>query len=40
MILSVGSIIKDDKGNEYRLDDIIGKGGFGFVFKATRKQDN
>lgn len=39
MILAIGSILKDDKGNEYVLDTMIGKGGFGYVFKAHRIGD-
>ena len=40
MILSVGTCVKDDKNNLYVLDEIIGQGGFGYVFKAHRKEDN
>lgn len=40
MILTVGSSIKDNRGNLYILDEIIGQGGFGYVFKAHRNSDN
>lgn len=40
MILTVGNSVKDDKGHEYILDEIIGQGGFGYVFKAHRKGQN
>ena len=40
MILTVGASVKDDKGNLYILDDIIGQGGFGVVFKTHREKDN
>lgn len=40
MILSVNSAIKDDNNNLYVLDEIIGQGGFGYVFKAHRKKDD
>lgn len=39
MYLSIGSKIKDGKGEEYILDEIIGQGGFGYVFKAHRETD-
>ena len=34
MIVTVGSGLKDDKGNTYIIDSIIGSGGFGCVYKA------
>lgn len=40
MILTVGLSVKDDKDNLYILDEIIGQGGFGYVFKARREKDN
>lgn len=40
MILTVGLSVKDDKDNLYILDEIIGQGGFGYVFKAHREKDN
>lgn len=40
MILTTGSSVKDDKDNLYILDEIIGQGGFGYVFKAHREKDN
>lgn len=29
MIITIGSIIKDDKDNNFVLDDKLGSGGFG-----------
>ena len=40
MFLNVGSTVKDNTGNTYYLDQIIGQGGFGYVFKAHREKDN
>lgn len=40
IILNTGSKIYDDKKNKYELLNIIGRGGFGHVFKAIRKADN
>ena len=40
MILTVGLSVKDAKNNTYILDEIIGQGGFGYVFKAHREKDN
>lgn len=40
MIITIGTKIKDDDGNEYILDDLIGSGGFGNVFIAHREYDN
>ena len=39
MIVTFGSIIKDNKNNIYKIVDFIGQGGFGSVFKAIRKSD-
>lgn len=39
MILTVGLSVKDDKDNLYILDELIGQGGFGYVFRAHRKKD-
>lgn len=39
MFLSIGSCVMDEQKNKYILDDIIGQGGFGFVFKAHRDID-
>lgn len=36
MILTIGAVVKDDKGRQYILDELIGSGGFGSVFKAHR----
>lgn len=40
MLLTVGSSVMDADGNVYVLDEIIGQGGFGYVFKAHREIDN
>jgi len=40
VFLNVGSTVKDNTGNTYYLDQIIGQGGFGYVFKAHREKDN
>lgn len=40
LILTVGSTIKDDKNNIYFLEEIIGQGGFGYVFRARRTNDD
>ena len=39
MFISIGSIIKDGNGYEYLLDEMIGQGGFGYVFKGHRLYD-
>ncbi|MCR5335976.1 MAG: serine/threonine protein kinase [Synergistes sp.] len=39
MIITVGSIVKDDSGKTYVLDESIGSGGFGSVFKAHCEQN-
>ena len=39
MIITAGSTIKDRQGNQYLLDEKIGSGGFGAVFKAHREND-
>ncbi len=38
--LNVGSSVTDDSGNNYILKEIIGQGGFGYVFKAYRELDS
>ena len=40
MFLNIGSVVFDDKRNEYILEDKLGQGGFGYVYKAKRKKDN
>ena len=40
MILTAGLSVKDDENRKYVLDEIIGQGGFGYVFKAHRESDN
>lgn len=40
MLLTTGSSVKDANGNIYILDDVLGGGGFGNVFKAHRQSDN
>ena len=39
MIITIGSIIPDDKGNEYRVIDSIKPWGFGQVFLCERETD-
>lgn len=38
--LTVGTCVIDGEEREYVLDEVIGHGGFGYVFKAHRKTDN
>ena len=40
MNVTIGSRAKDDVGYKYILDDLLGSGGFGNVFKAYREKDN
>ena len=40
MIITIGTIIKDAQGNEYSLEERIGSGGFGDVYKAFSKHNN
>lgn len=40
MVFTIGSIVKDDKNNEYILDSFLGHGGFGTVYKARRLSDD
>lgn len=39
-MLGIGSCVKDGENREYVLDEIIGQGGFGYVFKSHRKNDS
>ena len=39
MLLTIGTSVKDANGNIYILDDVLGNGGFGNVFKAHRQSD-
>lgn len=39
MVITVGSIIKDENGDNYILDKELGRGGFGCVYKAHREKD-
>lgn len=39
MIITVDSILPDDKGNEYRILSVINSGGFGQVFMCERTSD-
>ena len=39
MIITIGSEVKDNKGNHYVLDEVIGSGGFGIVYKAHCIED-
>ena len=40
MFISNGTVLKDGEEKEYFLDEMIGRGGFGYVFKAHRLEDN
>ena len=40
MIINIGSLLKDNANNVYFLDEVIGQGGFGIVYKSHRKSDN
>lgn len=40
LLISTGTILKDGAGKDYILDDMIGKGGFGYVFRAHRLEDD
>jgi len=39
MNLSIGSIVMDNQKKKYILCDVIGQGGFGYVYKAKREND-
>lgn len=39
MIITIGSVIPDDKGNKYKVIDSIKPGGFGQVFLCEREAD-
>lgn len=38
MIITIGSIIPDDKGNDYKIINNIKSGGFGQVFLCERSR--
>ncbi|MDD6036664.1 MAG: hypothetical protein PUC30_10830 [Lachnospiraceae bacterium] len=40
MIITVNSVLPDDKGNQYKVISIIKSGGFGQFFLCERFQDN
>ena len=40
MIITIGSVLKDDNENTYKLTEVIGQGGFGTVYKAIRESDS
>ena len=40
MIITIGSILPDDKGNQYEVIKNIKSGGFGQVFLCKRIQDD
>ena len=39
MIITTGSAVWDDNGVRYILDENLGSGGFGAVYKAHREDD-
>lgn len=39
MIITIGSIVPDDNGNEYKVIESIKPGGFGQVFLCERELD-
>jgi len=40
MLISIGSVLKDDMGNSFTLDKMINSGGFGSVYQARRDNDD
>lgn len=39
MIITIGSILKDNKSNQYRIVEHISSGGFGQIFLCERMED-
>ena len=39
MIITLGTKVFDNRGNSYILDEILGSGGFGKVYKAHCEND-
>ena len=39
MIITINSILPDDKGNQYKIVNVIKQGGFGQVFLGERLND-
>lgn len=39
MLLNTGDVVLDGEKRKYFLDEVVGQGGFGYVFKAHREND-